>query len=249
MIFAVVSLLLGKGSEWLHSPAVFTENLLVFGSSYNGAWWFVGIYLLMVLLSPLVFKIMRKHPVLVALAAPAVYAVSYFVRFRYEGFWQQKLSLLGMSYAELLVGAYFCRYSFMDMLETICSRVLPGKVRMIVLTAVVAAVILVRGYIPSLFVAPISGLIFIVCYLLAVRQGLPLQGLFSFLGKHSSNIWLTHMFFYMPMYGGIAYRAKYALGVLLLLLILSICASNFILLLQNKTVCASKIILLKSKIG
>lgn len=218
IIFAMVSLLLGKGKEWLHSPIIFAANLLVFGSSYNGAWWFVGIYILMVLLSPLLFKVVQKHPVLVALVAPLVYTVSYFLRFRCGGFWVQKLSLLGMSYAELLLGVYFCKYSIMTVIEKICSHVLPGKVRIIVLTVIVAVVIFVRGYIPTLFVAPISGLIFIVCYLLAVRQGVPLQRPFSFLGKHSSNIWLTHMFFYMPMYGGLAYYAKYPLCVLGVLL-------------------------------
>ncbi len=234
MLFAMVSLLLGKSDEWLGSPIVFLKNFLVFGSSYNGAWWFVGVYLLMVLFSPLILKAVQRHPMIAALAAVLVYIGSYFLRFRYEGFWIQKVSLLGMSYAELLVGAYFCKYDIMTRIEKGYSRILPKKLRVVILTMVVAAVIFVRGYIPTLFVAPISGLIFIVCYLLAVRQGVPLQKGFSFLGKHSINIWLIHMFFYMPMYGGLAYYGKYPVFVLAILLGMCVMVSAGIFGLQSK---------------
>lgn len=232
LMFAVVTLLLGE--EWLKSPIVFIANFLVFGSSYNGAWWFVGTYILMVLLSPIIFKMVQRHPVMVAIIAPIVYTTSYVARFRLTGFLEQQLSLLGMSYAELLLGVYFYKYSFMKRIEEIWNRILPNKYQLPVLFFIIVATIFVRGYVTTLFIAPLSGIVFIFCYLLLARKLLTLRKVFSFLGKHSTNIWLTHMFFYMPAYGGVAYYGKYPLFVLGILLGICLALSCGIFKVQTK---------------
>ena len=47
----------------------------------------------------------------------------------------------------------------------------------------------------------------------------------SFLGMHSTNIWLTHMFFYATLFVGLVQKVKYPLLMLGFLLVLSIAAS------------------------
>lgn len=233
-LFAGVALLIGKGETWLVSPLTFLGNFATLWYSYNGAWWFVSTYLFMVLLSPLVFPLTQKYPKLVGLLSIPVYVISYLVRFKGDqSFFIQHLTRLGMSYAELMIGAYFYKYRCMEWVSKHWNRVMPARWRIPILTLLAVLVIVARRFAATLFVAPISGLFFIVSYLLAVREK-PLIGKpFAYLGKHSMNIWLVHMFFYMPEYGGISYYAKYPILVLFLLLLLSILASYCVKALQS----------------
>lgn len=110
---------------------------------------------------------------------------------------------------------------------------MPGKIYFVLLSLIIFLTIVVRRYIPTLFVAPVSGGLFIVCYLLAVRKFSVLSKPFEFFGSHSMNMWLTHMFFYMPMYGGLAYYAKYPLLIFISLVLMSLAASFIINCIAN----------------
>lgn len=229
ILFGIVALMLGKASEWLVSPMVFLGNFFTLWYSYNGAWWFVSTYIIMVLLSPIVFKAVQRCPIIVAVLSPVVYFISYVMRFKYgDGFWLQHIARLGMSYAELLLGVYFYKYMLMSKIEKLWSKIIPQKITPVILITLVCLTIVIRRYIPTLFIAPVSGLAFIICYLLAERRLSMLRKPFEFFGKHSMNMWLTHMFFYMPMYGGLAYLAKYPLFILMMLVLLSFVASCII---------------------
>lgn len=228
-LFGIAAAILGKAAEWLVSPATFLGNFFTFWYTYNGAWWFVSTYILMVLLSPLIFKLVQKHPIIVAVLTPLVYLISYLLRFKYvDGFLIQHFARLGMSYAELLIGVYFYKYMLMTKIESVWNKIVPKKISPILLVLIVLVTIIVRRYIPTLFIAPVSGLVFIVSYLLAERRFSILRKPFEFLGKHSMNMWLTHMFFYSSTYGGLAYYAKYPLAILALLILMSLAASFII---------------------
>lgn len=233
-LFGITAAILGKAAEWLVSPVTFLGNFFTFWYTYNGAWWFVSTYILMVLLSPIVFKAVQKHPIIVAVVTPLIYLVSYVLRFKYvDGFLIQHVARLGMSYAELLIGVYFYKYMIFEKCEKIWNKIVPGKIYFVLLPLIVLLTIVVRRYIPTLFVAPVSGVIFIVCYLLAVRKFSVLSKPFVFFGSHSMNMWLTHMFFYMPMYGGLAYYAKYPLLIFISLVLMSLAASFIINCIAN----------------
>ena len=232
-LFACVALALGKGGAWLQSPQVFLGNAAVFGYSYNGAWWFLSTYLLMLLLSPWVFAALEAHPRLVAAGALLLYIAAYRLRFSQDGLLLGHIARLGMSYPELLIGAYFYKYHAMDWIRTQWCRIIPERLRIPLLVAAAAAIIVVRRYVPTLFLAPISGLAFLVIYLLLRTHSPALQSLLGYFGAHSTNIWLVHMFFYLPHYGGLAYYAKYDVLVFAALLGMSLCASYLIMFLKK----------------
>lgn len=231
-VFGLASIVLGKAEEWLVSPATFLGNFCTFGYSYNGAWWFVSTYIMMVLLSLIVFKAVQKHPFIVAVMAPIIYFISYFLRFKYTDIILiQHFARLGMSYAELLIGVYFYKYMLMTKIDIFWNKFVSKKVAPVLLILLVFVTIIIRCYVPTLFVAPVSGLVFIVSYLLFERRFSILRKPFNFFGKHSMNMWLTHMFFYSSTYGGLAYYGKYPLFVFVLLVFMSLIASftvNFI---------------------
>lgn len=152
------------------------------------------------------------------------------IRFRGpDNFVFQHIARLGMSYSELLIGVYFCKYKFMDRIENAWNKLPIKRGKILLLTLLTLVVIVVRRFVPTLLIAPISGMVFVVAYLLAVRQHRWLGRPFAFLGKHSTNIWLTHMFFYMPMYGGIVFHVKYAPLVLVVLIAICIIISYSII--------------------
>lgn len=232
ILFGMVAVLLGKAAEWLVSPFVFLGNAGLFWYSYNGAWWYVSTYVVMVLLSPIVFRMMKKHPIIVACLSVVIYGVTYIIRFKMTGgnFWTQHLSRLGMSYAELMVGSYFYQYRIMDKIAAVWKRIGPSIIRVPLLLIIVFITVVFRRYVPTLFIAPVSGLIFMVSYLLVNRKReLRVSEFFSFMGIHSTNIWLTHMFFYQNQYGGLIYKLKYPVLMLPGLIIVCLIASLVIM--------------------
>lgn len=237
VLFACVAIVLGKGSEWLNSPVTFLKNATSIWYNYNGAWWFVSTYIFMVLLSPWIFSAAKKHPKIIVVLTVVVYILSYKVRFGGpQNLVLQHIARLGMSYAELLIGVYFYQYQLMDWIQRQWDRWISKYLQPWILVLVTAVVIVGRRYITTLFIAPASGLVFIVVYLLLSRKCRPLQEIFGFFGGHSTNMWLVHMFFYMPMYGGLAYYAKYDVLVFAALVIMSLCASCVIKCIQKVTV-------------
>lgn len=244
ILFACAALVLGKGAEWLNSPLTFLGNATSIWYTYNGAWWFVSTYIFMVLLSPWVFSAVQKHPKILAVIAVAVYVVSYKIRFSsIESLFLQHIARLGMSYAELLIGVYFYQYHWMDWIQRKWDQLIPACLKTWLLIAVTVVTIIVRRYVATLFVAPASGLLFITVYLLLSRRYSSFEKIFGFWGNHSTNIWLLHMFFYLPMYGGLAYYAKYDVLVFLSLLAMSLCASYIIKIIQMLLSHGTKLIL------
>lgn len=248
ILFACAALVLGKGAEWLNSPLTFFGNATSIWYTYNGAWWFVSTYIFMVLLSPWVFSAVQKHPKIIAVIAVAVYVVSYKIRFSdIDNFLLQHIARLGMSYAELLIGVYFYQYQWMDWIQRQWDQLIPAYLKTFLLIAVTVVTIIVRRYVATLFVAPASGLLFIVVYLLLSRMYPSFEKMFGFWGNHSTNIWLVHMFFYLSKYGRLAYFAKYDILVFFSLLATSLCASYIIKGLQKLLNYIEKSILSKQK--
>lgn len=126
----------------------------------------------------------------------------------------------------------------MDSIQDAWTRIIPKRLRTVLLAAICIVTVIVRRYVATLFVAPVSGLTFIVAYLLTERTHKKAGMICSFLGKNSMNIWLVHMVFYIPKYGGVAYIAKYPVFVLTLLLSICICVSYVI---KGCMVCIDKV--------
>lgn len=68
---------MGKGAEYLIFSIQFLGNAATLWCSYNGAWWFVSTYIMMVLLSPLVFGVVQEYSKIVAILAFLIYFIFY----------------------------------------------------------------------------------------------------------------------------------------------------------------------------
>lgn len=130
--------------------------------------------------------------------------------------WTQ-LILLGTSQFAFVVGMVFYKHKTISRL-----RALPwsGKKRNLVGAALILTVFLLHCLEPSLILAPITGIVTLTCFWLGEKPEW-LCRVLTFFGGHSTNIWLVHMFYYLVLFKGLAFQAKYPLFVFTLLLGLS----------------------------
>lgn len=234
VVFSLIGLLAGN-SVIPGSIKEFLLNCLTIKNSYNGAWWYANTYILLVALQPLSRKFVERCPAwLVILLTFAFYTVSYGIRFWGWGACDSvipswiitHIGLLGTSYFPYAIGMLLCKKQVISLLR---QRLTAINVRNIYIFTVLmfTGMIFVHGMVQSLFVAVITATVTII--LLCVCP-LPkrLTSLLCYLGEHSTNIWLIHMFFYAVLFKGFVFCAKYPIPVFLLLLLSSLASSYVI---------------------
>lgn len=229
-VFSVVGLLFDKTGQIPGTPGEFLGNLFLCRMSYNGAWWFVLTYVILVVIAPYMAKIVEKcNGYVLFFLSGGAYFAAYVFRFAYvlaienpvlNWLWTQ-LVLLGTSQFAFVVGMLFYRYRIITRL-----RALPwsGRKRNLVGAALILAVFVVHCVEPSLILAPATGLVTLCCFWAGEKPEW-LCRVLTFFGTHSTNIWLVHMFYYLVLFKGLAFQAKYPLFVFLLLLGLSTATS------------------------
>lgn len=237
-VFSLIGLLTGN-SVIPGSINEFLLNCLTIKNSYNGAWWYANIYILLVVLQPLSHKFVEKCPVwAVLLFAFMFYTVGYGIRFwgwcgsnsPVVSWIITHIGLLGTSYLPYVIGMLFYKKHIIAFLrQKIISSSVKNPHTYINLFAIATftAMIVAHGIVPSLFVAFITATVTIVLLCICkLPQGL--MNLLCYFGEHSTNIWLIHMFFYTRLFDGFVFYAKYPVAVLLLLIVLSLASSYVI---------------------
>ncbi|WP_238458016.1 acyltransferase family protein [Alkalihalobacterium alkalinitrilicum] len=75
-LFVSIGFIVGKGDSFPGSLSKFSLDFFVITNSYNGAWWFLQIYIIIVLLSPLLIKVVNKYSwTILLLFSGAIYLV------------------------------------------------------------------------------------------------------------------------------------------------------------------------------
>ncbi|MGI2030310.1 hypothetical protein, partial [Endozoicomonas acroporae] len=107
-----------------------------------------------------------------------------------------ELALLANSLLPFMIGAYFVKYDLLFSVKRLLSKKL-NRVNINALMALIlVAMFVAKMYFPTLYVAVFTGVGTVVCYLL-IDKPAALRKILEFLGVHSANIWLIHMFIYM----------------------------------------------------
>lgn len=213
----------------------FIGNLTLIDLNYNGAWWFVLTYVFMTLLSPVLYRVVKKCPwILTGSIFCIIYMASYIFRFNYsvtfhnvffKWLWKQSL-LLGTSLFPYIIGMIVRRYHLITILRTKLSTI-KSSVKDLVLCMTVIVLFLLHCIFQTLSIAPLTGLGTLICFYLWNKTK-PVKKFFEFFGKHSTNIWLTHMFFYMVLFPGLVFKAKFPVIIYLTMLLLCVGVSYII---------------------
>ena len=236
VLFSIIGLVCGNAAI-PNSVTEFVLNCLTVKNSYNGAWWYANIYILLIALEPLSCAFAQRcKPWLVLAATFAFYIIGYGIRFWSWGACElvilswiiTHIGLLGTSYFPYAIGMLFRKYQVISRLRAVLNRLHFQYIYIYIITAICfAAMIVLHGIVPTLFVAVFTAVasITLMCLCPLPRR---LTDVLCYFGEHSTNIWLVHMFFYSTLFSGLVFAARYPVLVFALLLALSLASSYVI---------------------
>lgn len=78
ILFVALGFLLGYGDKFPGSIEKFLLNFFLLSNSYNGAWWFLQTYTILIILSPLLISAVNKiRPINILVIIGVIYLLSY----------------------------------------------------------------------------------------------------------------------------------------------------------------------------
>ena len=227
---------MGQASNYPGSLKKFILTFTAIDPAYNGAWWFFTTYIILVLVSPFINKIVIKYNNILILGLSFMLYVAAYIQ-RIKGVivldnellnWIiRQLALFGTSQLPFIIGTIFADKKIYSKLYSVSNKI---KYKNILGILIMTLMIIAHGIVQTLFVAVFTGIVFI-CVFNLIDKPKWLNNLLSYLGNHSTNMWLIHMFFYMIYFKKLVYGAKYSFVIFPWLVILCIVSSyvvNFI---------------------
>ena len=233
IIFSMLGILFDKSGTIPGSIKDFLLHLFLLSKNYNGAWWFVLTYILLVILSRLIYKLINRfNPIIINILFLGIYLVAYIQRFKNVLSFDvtvldwivTQLALLGTSILPFLWGMYFYKYKLFSKIKNFLYAHLKNWQIALISFFIVFIMIIGHGLFQSLIVAPITGTVTIILFNVVDKRKW-ICSIFDFFGSHSTNIWLTHMFFYSVLFKDFVFVAKYPILIFLLMMAITVCCS------------------------
>lgn len=206
--------------------------------AYNGAWWFLTTYIILVLISQYINKIVEKCNVsIILILSFVIYFIGYIQRIMVPiqtnneiiNYILRQAALLGTSQFPYVVGVIFADKKLYSKISNIFNKF---KFKNMFAMFLILMMIVAHGIVQSLFVAVFTGIAFIVLFNL-IDKPKWLEDSLGYISKHSTNMWLTHMFFYMIYFKELVFAPKYPLLIFIWLVVLCIATSNIINMIYN----------------
>lgn len=184
--------------------------------------------------------VQRYNNVLITLIAFVIYCICYVQRIKVVITFTNpvlnwiitQVALLGTSLFPFVVGVIFADkkiYSF------IYNKVNNINFKNTLCILGILFMIVCHGFVQTLFVAVFTGIAFIVLFNLIDKPD-SLDKLLYYLSGHSTNMWLTHMFFYMVYFKSLVFVPKYPVLIFFWLVILCLISSYLIKLFYSNII-------------
>ena len=235
-LFCVLGLLFDPEGNIPGTMGHFAKSIFLL-HSYNGAWWYLNTYVLLMLLPPeTLFLPVRKLKLIPGLVFCGGFHVLWYLAEKL-GFipsgadWGPVLQFARKELVNLMgilpcvwVGGFLCRFRVMDTLgECYRHHLSPNRRKTVLLVLAILLFVGMNAVHKSVLMAPAALAVFLLFNLW--EKGPRTQAAMLFLGKHSTNIWLVHMFFYAYFLKGLVLPLRYPLLMLGALLAWSVAAS------------------------
>lgn len=214
-------------------------NFFLLSKSYNGAWWFLQTYVILVLLSPLIIKcVYRNNSGMIFLFSGIIYFISFVVSVK-GIFSDTNNEFINILYSSLnnflscqfsfVIGVIFVKEKIISKIRQKSTNIknlqLVGYISIIL---IIALNVVVENYI----IDPITAVL-IICTFSIMKISKVIVNMLEYLSKHSTNIWLTHMFLYMSFFSKLVYAPKYDILIFIWLIVLCLITSYIINLIYN----------------
>lgn len=234
LIFIIIGFFVGKTDIIIGSLTEFLLNFFVLSNTYNGAWWFLQTYIILVLLSPIFTKLIKKYNSTSLLFISGIlYFLSYVLRIKHIidfgesaviNLFVTTLVLVGTSQFPFIVGSIFAKEKIYSKLYNSYNH-LTYKNLFCILG--IFLLVIIHAIYESMFIAPLTAIAFI-CFFNLMGKTIFIQKVLTFFGNHSTNIWLTHMFFYITFLSELTFAPRYPVLIFLWLLLLCLFTSYII---------------------
>lgn len=237
----VLGYITGNFDKYFVNLKVFILNFTAISVTYNGAWWFLTTYIILVILSKSINKIIEKYNAILILGISfMIYFICYIEYWHkiivFDGEilnWAVKqITLLGTSQLAYLVGSIFAYKNIYSKIYKIFHDI---KFKNVIAIALIILMVVFHGFIQTVFISPFTGISFIILFNLIEKPKF-LNDLLYYFSQHSTNIWLIHMFFYMTYFKDLIFLAKYPILIFLWLIVLCLISSYVVKFIYNTIV-------------
>lgn len=251
VIFSIIGLIIGN-QAMPGSLSSFVKSIFLL-HSYNGAWWYLNTYVILLLMPFAItqFPVKRINSLLGIVICFGIDGVWYLVG--HFGLIPDAVStntIFAFFYKELInlidvipyfwIGGFLCKEKIISRASEWLNANLNLKKQKVTILMLMATMFVgVNLFKKGILIGPIAVLFFILFNVYPHKSGGVSERVFIFLGKHSTNIWLTHMFFYAYLFPGLVQSAKYPLLMLCFLLVLCIVVS-YVEMGVQKLICQKK---------
>lgn len=240
VLFCVLALILPSDGTMPGSWRDFMESTILL-HSYNGAWWYLKTYIILLLLPLrlLLAPVNRLKPWM-TLALIAVIQIGWYLLKRYctitvtgtvTGRVWTEISNLIHVLPYYWGGALLCKVNIFEKISVMLKDV---KYPQLLIGTTFILLFVGSCIIHKAVLMPWVGAVFFLLFNLW-QKGTATASIFRFLGKHSTNIWLTHIFFYLCVFPGLVQKAQYPILMLAFILALTI-ATSYVIFGIQKTV-------------
>lgn len=233
ILFVLIGFLVGK-EMYPGSLTDFLLNFFVLSNSYNGAWWFLQVYILIVIFSPIIVRLVKKYNAIpIIMISGCIYSISYLQFYRdifelgdsvFMSALVRTTVLIGTSLFSFLIGSIFAKEKVFTQLH---KKFYEIKFRNTLCYLGIIMLIIIHSIFESASIAPLTGISFI-CFFVFIDKSKTVKRILNIFAEHSTNIWLTHMFFYMTIFPSIIFAPKYPALILVWLFVLCIVTSYII---------------------
>lgn len=233
LFIVILGPIMGQADKYPGDFKTFFLTVIAISPAYNGVWWFITTYILLVLISPITNKLIVKYN---AIGIISLSFIFYFFAYtqRIKGVlifdneilcWLiRQIALFGTSQFPFVVGSIFAQKKIYSKLYNIFQKI---KYKNILGIILIILMIVAHGFIETLFVAVFTGIAFI-CIFNLIDKPRWLSKLLDYLGDHSTNMWLSHMFFYMIYFKELVFYPRYSIFIFAWLVILCLISSYLI---------------------
>lgn len=239
VLFSILGLIFDKSGGIPGNIADFLKSIVLL-HSYNGAWWYLNTYIILLLIPyRFLFGIINKLSTKWEFAFCFCVEAAWYVVSRFNilpnipdnmvilGFIGKELSNLIFVLPYVWAGAILCKWKVVERTRAWYKEHIQDKyynlVVLLALTVLFIAINLIHKFVLTGTSAVITFILFNL-----LKKPKPVESCFLVLGKHSTVIWLTHMFFYMYLFKGLVFIARYPLLILLFMLFLCIITSYIV---------------------
>ena len=209
--------------------------------SYNGAWWYLNTYILLLLIpTKMLLRPIKKMDYKKGLIMCLIFEIGWYIvaKIGLIPYVSEKMWVVLFIKKEIVnlitvlpfvwAGAIICKDKLVDRFNSwLKIHVILRWQNKCLIIAWIGIFCLFNIIHKTILVGIVAFLSFMIFNL--IRKTEIVKKIFMFLGKHSTNIWLTHMFFYLVLFKGLVIKAQYPILMLILMLFLCITTSYIIM--------------------